>query len=139
MTIEHGILFVACLLVASGLLMRRSGRRSRTALLQKPAANADSVVQAVHASEARLYDFRRETEAAMETRLATLRVLTEEADRAAARLESALDAFSKQGEVASLPFDQHSEATRLLKQAGYSDEQIAKLLDRGDDATRRAA
>jgi len=139
MTIEHGILFIACLLVASGVLVRRSGRRSRMSVSQTPAANADAVVQSVHAAESRLYDFRRETDAVIETRVATLRVLTEEADRAAARLEAALEAFAKKSELSILPFDQSSEAARLLKQAGYSDDQVAKLLDRDDDPLRRVA
>jgi hypothetical protein len=139
MTIEHGILFVACLLVASGLLMRRAGRRSKRPHSQFPVANVDAVIQKVHASESRLYDFQRDTNALIETRLATLRVLTEEADRAAARLEATVDAIAKQREIAILPFDELSEAARLLKQAGYSDAQVAKLLDRADETVRRAA
>jgi hypothetical protein len=139
MTVEHGVLFVACLLVASGLLMRRAGRTSKRTRSQLPVANVDAVVQKVHASESRLYDFQRESNAMLETHRATLRVLTEEADRAAARLEAALNAFAKQREIAIRPFDDDSEAARLLKQAGYSDEQVAKLLDRGDETVRRAA
>jgi hypothetical protein len=139
MTIEHGIAFVACLLVASGLLMRRSGRTSKRVRSQLPVANADAVVQKIHASESRLYDFQRDTDAMVETRLATLRGLTEEADRAAARLEAALNALAQRREIAILPFDEQSEAARLLKQAGYSDGQVAKLLDRGDETVRRAA
>jgi hypothetical protein len=139
MALEHGILFIACLLVASGFMMRRSGRRRTAAETPNVAVRADAIVKRINSSEARLYDYSREIDATYETRVATLKTLTDEADRAAARLEGALGAFSKLGDVAVLPFDESSHAARLLKQAGYSDEQIAKLLDRGDDSSRRAA
>ncbi|MBA3314736.1 MAG: hypothetical protein M3552_19400 [Planctomycetota bacterium] len=139
MTLENGILFIACLLVASGVLTRRAGRRRAATETPNVAGRADAVVRRVNACEARLYDYSREIDATYQTRAATLQTLTDEADKAATRLEAALKAFAAQGELAILPFDERSHAARLLKQAGYSDEQIAKLLDRGDEASRRAA
>lgn len=139
MTIEHGILFLACLFVASGVFLRRSGRR-RSAATEQPSGGADAVMRLVNASEARLYDYAREIEAVYETRLPTLRALTDEADRAARRLEAALEAFAKQGDVAHLPFDELSHAAFLLKQAGYSEEQVTRLIERGgDEPLKRAA
>ncbi len=138
MTLQNGILFIACLLVVSGFLMRRTGRRRAAAETPNLAVRSDAVVRRINASEARLYDYSRELDATYETRAATLRALTDEADQAAARLESVLETLAKQGDVTVLPFDERSHAARLLKQAGYSEEQIGKLLDRSD-AARRAA
>ncbi len=136
MTLQNAILFVACLLVVSGFVLRRAGRR-RPAEPVSHASGAEAAVRRVNTAEARLYEYARDIEATYETRVATLRVLTEEANSAAERLERALCAIDR--EASTLPFSGPSEPERLLKLAGYSDEQIAKLLERGDDPSRRAA
>jgi hypothetical protein len=136
MTLQNAILFVACLLVVSGFVLRRAGRRRPAAPVPQQ-SGAEAAVRRVNAAEARLYEYARDIEATYETRVATLRVLTEEANSAAERLERALCATDR--EASTLPFGGPSEPERLLKLAGYSDEQIAKLLERGDDSTRRAA
>ena len=94
------------------------------------AASADAVSRRIAALEARLHDYARQVEAESATRTAALRVLIDEADAAAARLAAAAGP-----DAASLPFDpsvfdSSARAARLLRQAGYSESQVVKLLER---------
>ncbi|HEX6986530.1 MAG TPA: hypothetical protein VF170_14200 [Planctomycetaceae bacterium] len=57
----------------------------------------------------------------------------------AASPEATRDDLRTLVEFAALPHDGCSRAERSLKLAGYSDEQIAKLLARTEDLHRRAA
>ncbi len=134
---SSGLALLALMLVASGWMLRRAARRpARAATERGVPQRADGVLRRIAEAEARLYDRDREAAAAYETRAAALRGLLGEIDDAAQRLHDAeTDAV--------LPFSPHARAARSLKQAGYSDAQVEKLLARESDPfgdrDRRAA
>lgn len=143
---ENGLLFVAFLLIVSGYLMRRSARRRVASPEMSPSpSRVDAAIKRIEACEARLNDYAREIDAAYQTRAAVLRELIAEADEATLRREADECEVEALAEPAILPLDERSQITRLLRQAGYSDEQVTKLLIRMDDhdggasPSRRAA
>ncbi|GAB4157078.1 MAG: hypothetical protein Tsb009_34100 [Planctomycetaceae bacterium] len=138
------LLGVAILFVA--LLMRRSAvRRSRKSRMSDPVqevrlafAKAEKEGRSeLEKLEMRLYEFSREMEAGMETRLARLDQLVQQADKEIARLEVLLR-LQQPGENSSPNVLNASERRiiRHLHAAGYSNSEIASLTGHDESAFR---
>ena len=104
------------------------GRRGRQRIESDDAAlRASAVLKRLTAAETRLYDYERQVEAATETRFVQLRALIAEADeRLAATGIVRFDAATVRTAEEQLEL--------LLLQAGYSPEQVAKLIVRGKES-----
>lgn len=127
--VGNGMLFVAFLLVLIGYLLRRSARR-QTAKQESvaPFSAVDAAIKRLEACEARLNEYERSTNASFQVRTNLLKTLIAEADVACLPLrQKDTTDLSERG---CLPTDRRSLAGRLLRQAGYSEEQVAKLIER---------
>lgn len=120
-----GLILLASALLAVGLMARRPGRKVRRPNVSRKREGATRSGRSAEAAAGTL-PFAATCEAIF------LR-----------RTEGTSRPFGGPGEAedpsaAVLPFDERSRLERLFRQAGYSDAQVAKLIERGD-ALRRAA
>lgn len=130
--------------------------KQRRRLLRKPkraekpvASTAAGVEKRLAALEVRLFDYERQCGEAHATRVAILEAKVAEAEAVADRLEKAVAAAAEFDFTVKLPeppspreqspaSPHRDAAARQLKLAGYDDDQIEILLDRGWEERRAA-
>ncbi|WP_166830820.1 hypothetical protein [Thalassoroseus pseudoceratinae] len=151
-------LFAFGVVLLTVTMMRMSIRRRKglhktpeTSISAKEVAPVQAASERLDELEVRLHDFDREITGRVETTLALLDRLIEEADHEIVRLETLLEKTlpSNRSGVESTPRDR--EVVRQLRTAGYGVQEIAELTGlsivevarlfdgRDDDEARRAA
>lgn len=156
--LDGQMLFALGIILLTVTMMRMSIRRRKGNHRQpEPSISAKEVAPVQAASErldeleVRLHDFDREVTGRVETTLALLDRLIDEADQEIVRLETLLEQTlpSKRSGVDSTPRDR--EVVRQLRAAGYGVQEIAELTglsivevarlfdDRDDNEHRHAA
>jgi hypothetical protein len=144
------LILVGLLVLVTAFLLRRTfvrGRRSRRRNVLKEVQNdfreaERSAARSVERLEVRLYDYGREIEGQVQTRMARLDRLVVEAEQEAGRLKQLLaDSRGPQQDAADTTAghssrspaevpDAHRSMIVHLADAGYSGEQIANLASR---------
>ncbi len=156
--LDGQMLFALGIILLTVTMMRMSIRRRKgihrhpePSISAKEVAPVQAASERLDELEVRLHDFDRQVTGRVETTLALLDRLIEEADQEIVRLETLLEQTlpSKRNGVDSTPRDR--EVVRQLRTAGYGVQEIAELTglsivevarlfdDRDDNEHRRAA
>ncbi|QDT65359.1 hypothetical protein [Calycomorphotria hydatis] len=138
---EQGWISLAAAGLAAMFLMRTVVYRRFRRPTAKPNMTAEAVAQIARIEqrlvdlEVRLHDYERDIQAGTSTRLQHLELLIADADRVSEQLSRSLNQATELGFTAVRIGDaadySRSREERELKLAGYSDEQVKKLL--GED------
>lgn len=135
-----GTIVIGLLILVTAFLLRRTGLRSRKTrdgdvvaevkqdFLQREERNL------VDRQTVKLHDFARDVDALTQTRIALLRELTAEADRAIIELQTQLAACGISGEFTPA----QRRIAVLLSKAGHPTATIANLLNRPESEIRAA-
>ncbi len=138
------LIFLGLALIVFAFVLRRSYKKVQKSALNDPHQNAQNRLVAAEQSaagrvnklETRLHNYGREIEGRMETRIAMLDRLLQEADQKVAELTVLLEQASQQvGNAPTLPAAAIAEKQLAhmmdhLRKAGYSHQEIARLTKR---------
>lgn len=138
------LIFLGLAIIVFAFVLRRSYKKVQKSALNDPQQNAKNKLVAAEQSaagrvnklETRLHNYGREIEGRMETRIAMLDQMLQEADQKVSELTTLLEQASQQISNAPTPpaaAIAENELARMmdhLRKAGYSHQEIARLTKR---------
>jgi len=130
------LMLLGGMLLLGLFLFRRTVKRIQISQSRNPLAEVQREVRqqeqaqrnSLHQQEVRLHEFSREVEGRIQTRIATLEQMIQQADDTIQRLESVLAAL-EHTPAASTPDSQHEQQLKKhLSIAGFSPKEVVHIL-----------